>query len=46
MKKVQKTNKEKMRIEKVLKKEGDKLGVKWKGYDNTFNNWISKKYLV
>ena len=46
MKKVQKTNKEKMRIEKVLKREGDKLCVKLKGYDNTSNNWISKKYLV
>ena len=46
MKKVQKTNKEKMRIEKVIKREGGKLCVKWKGYDNTFNNWISKKYLV
>ena len=25
------------RIEKVIKKKGDKLFVKWKGYDNFFN---------
>ena len=29
---------------KYLKK-GDKLYVKWKGYDNSFNSWINKKYL-
>ena len=34
------------RIEKVLKKEGDKLYVKWKGYDNAFNSWIDKKAIV
>ena len=32
-------------IEKVIKK-GDKLYVKWKGYDNSFNSWIDKKYVV
>ena len=31
------------RIEKILKKKGDKLYVKWKGYDNSFNSWIDKK---
>ena len=25
------------------KKRGDKLYVKWKGYDNSFNSWIDKK---
>ena len=25
--------------------KGDKLYVKWKGYDNSFNNWIDKKRL-
>ena len=30
---------------KILKK-GDKLYVKWKGYDNSFNSWIDKKDLV
>ena len=28
----------KIRIEKVLKRKGDKLYVKWKGYDNRFNS--------
>ena len=40
-----KTN-QNIRIEKVLKKKGDKLHVKWKGYDNSFNSWIDKKDLV
>ena len=29
-----------------MKKRGDKLYVKWKGYDNLFNSWIDKKDLV
>ena len=33
-KELQKTSPEKFRIEKVLKGKGDKLYVKWKGYDN------------
>ena len=37
---------EKIRIEKVLKRKGDKLYVKWKGYDNSFNSWIDKKYFI
>ena len=45
-KELQKTNKKEFRIEKVLKKKGDKLYVKWKGYDNSFNSWIDKKDLV
>ena len=30
-KELQKTNKQKFRIEKVIKRKGDKLYVKWKG---------------
>ena len=41
-KKLQKTSQQKFRIEKVIKKS-DKLYVKWKGYDNSFNSWINKK---
>ena len=41
-KELQKTN-QKFRIEKVLKRKGDQLYVKWKGYDNRFNSWINKK---
>ena len=45
-KELQKTNQKEFRIEKVLKKKGDKLYVKWKGYDNSLNSWIDKKDLV
>ena len=31
---------------KYLRKKGDKLYVKWKGYNNSFNSWIDKKDLV
>ena len=34
-KELQKTNQKEFRIEKVIKKTGDKLYVKWKGYDNS-----------
>ena len=45
-KELQKTNKEEFRIEKVIKRKGDKIYAKWKGYDNSFNSWIDKKDLV
>ena len=44
-KKIKKTNQKEFRIEKVLKRKGDKLYVKVKGYDNSSNNWINKKDL-
>ena len=44
-KELQEASQEKFRIEKVLKRKGDKLYVKWKGYDNRFNSWIDKKDL-
>ena len=45
-KKLQKTNQKEFRIEKVIKRKGDKLYVKWKGYDSLFNSWIDKKDLI
>ena len=45
-KELQKTNLKEFRIEKVLKNKGDKIYVKQKGYDNSFNSWINKKDLV
>ena len=45
-KELQKTSEKEFRIEKVLKRKGDKLYVKWKGYDNRFNSCINKKDLV
>ena len=41
-----KTNQEEFRIEKVIRRKGDKLYVKWKGYSNSFNSWIDKARLV
>ena len=37
---LQKTNQKEFRIEKVIKRNGDKLDVKWKGYNNSFHSWI------
>ena len=45
-KELQKTNQKEFRIEKILKRKGDKLYVKWKGYNNSFNSWIVKKDIV
>ena len=43
MKKYCKVNQEQFRIGKVIKKKGNKIYVKWKEYDNSFNSWINKK---
>ena len=43
---LQKTNHQECRIKKVIKRKGDKLHVKWKGYDSSFNSRIDKKYLI
>ena len=43
---LQKPSQKEFRIEKILKRKGDKLYVKWKGYENSFNSWINKKDLV
>ena len=45
-KELQKIDQKEFRIEKVIKKKGDKLYVKWKGYDNSFHSSIEKKDLV
>ena len=45
-KELQKTNREEFRTEKVIRRKGDKLYVKWKSYDNSFNSWIDKGNLV
>ena len=36
-KELQKPNQKEFRIEKVIKRKSNKLYVKWKGYDNSFN---------
>ena len=45
-KEFQKTNQKELRLETVLKRKGDKLFVKQKGYNNSFNSWINKKDIV
>ena len=45
-KELQKTNQQELRIGKFIKKKGDKLYVKWKGYHISFNSWIDKKALI
>ena len=45
-KELQKTIQKEFRIEKILRKKGNKLYVKWKGYDHYFNSWINKKDIV
>ena len=42
-KELQKINQEQFRVEKIIKRKGDKLYVKWKGYNNLFNSQIGKK---
>ena len=43
---LQGTKQNEFRVEKVIKRKGDKLYVKWKSYDNSFNSWIDKKDTV
>ena len=45
-KELQKTNQEEFRIENVIKRKGNKIYVKWKGYNNSFKSWIDKASLV
>ena len=41
-KNIAKKNQQKFRIEKVMKRKGNKLCVKQKGYNNSFNSWTDK----
>ena len=43
---LQKTKQNEFKIEKVIKTKGDKLYVKWKGFDNPFKSWIDQKDIV
>ena len=45
-KELQKIDQREFRIEKVIKKKGNKLYFQWKGYDNSFNSWSDKKDLI
>ena len=41
-----KTNEKEFRIEKVINGKGDRLHVKWKDCDNSFNSLIDQKDIV
>ena len=43
---LQKTNQKDFRIEKVIKKKGNKLYVKWKSHEKSFSSCIDKKGLI
>ena len=45
-KELKKTNQNEFRIEKAIKRKGDKLYVKWKGYHSSSSSWIDKKDLA
>ena len=43
---LQTANQTVFRVEKIIQRKGDKLYIKWNGYDNSFNNWIDKNHIV
>ena len=45
-KEFQKTNQKEFWVEKVTKRKSNKLYVKWKGFDNSFNSCINKMILL
>ena len=45
-KKTKKTKQKDFRPEKVMKRKYDKLYVKWKGYDRSFNSWTDRKDII
>ena len=42
-KELQKTVQKEFRVKNVIKSKDDKLYVKWKDYNSSFNIWIDKK---
>ena len=45
-KELQKTNQKQFRLEKIIKRKENRLYIKWKSLDNSFNSWIDKKDIV
>ena len=43
---LQKTSQDVFRIEKILRRKGDKSLVKWIGYSDAFNSWVDSKTIV
>ena len=40
------TSQDIFRIEKVIRKQGNKAPVKWLGYPDSFNSWIDVKDVI
>ena len=38
--------KKNLELKKATRRKRNKLYVKWKGYNNSFNSWIDKKDLI
>ena len=38
--------KKNLELKKVIRRKGNQLYVKWKGYDNSFYIWIDKKDII
>jgi len=43
---LQKTTQEMFRIEKVIRRKGNKFLLKWVGYPESFNFWVDNEDLV
>ena len=43
---IAKTSQKEFRIKKLIKRKDDKLNVKWKGYNGSFNSCIDKKDII
>ena len=35
-----------LELKKLIKRKSNKLYIKWKGYDSSFESWIGKKGIV
>ena len=43
---LQKTSQDVFRIDKILRRKGDKSLVKWMGYSDAFKSWVDNKAIV
>ena len=43
---LQKTKQDIVRIEKIIRQQGNKSLVKWLGYNDSFNSWADNKTVV
>ena len=46
LQKLPKTYQKEFGVGKLIKRKDDKLYIKWKGYYNSFDSWIDKRYII